>query len=106
MMINSRNILIILTSFLLSSYPTVQAQHIVVQSHLKKYYDQFNVESTFDLYDQETDKYLVYNPALSDQAVTPAHTFKICHAPIGLDTGNLEDDNHNIHWDSVATQLP
>lgn len=31
MMINSRNILIILTSFLLSPYPTVQAQHIEVQ---------------------------------------------------------------------------
>src|SRR5690606_30163792 len=74
MMINSRNTLIILTSFLLSPYLTVQAQHIKVQSHLKKYYDQFNVEGTFVLYDQEADKYLVYNPALSDQAVTPAST--------------------------------
>lgn len=106
MMINSRNILIILTSFLLSSYPTVQAQHIEVQSHLKKYYDQFNVEGTFVLYDQEADKYLVYNPALSDQAVTPASTFKICHSLIGLETGNIEDENHIIHWDSVERQLP
>src|SRR5699024_11901349 len=47
-----------------------------------------------------------YNPALSDQAVTPASTFKICHSLIGLETGNIEDENHIIHWDSVERQLP
>ena len=81
-----------------------QKQTTEIRDDFKKYYDQFEVKGSFLLYDQQKDKYLVYNQAQTNQAFTPASTFKICNSLIGLETGVIKDENFVISWDSVVRQ--
>lgn len=67
----------------------------------KKYYDQYNVNGSFVLYDQNADQFIFYNPEQYKQAFTPASTFKICNSLIGLETGVIADENFIIPWDST-----
>jgi len=67
----------------------------------KKYYDQYKVEGSFVLYDQNSDKYIFYNPFQFKEQFIPASTFKICNSLIGLETGVIKDENFMIPWDGV-----
>ncbi len=67
----------------------------------KKYYDEYNVEGSFVLYDKQQDKYTFYNQEQFNQTFSPASTFKICNSLIGLETGVIKDENFVIPWDSV-----
>lgn len=77
-----------------------------IRSDFKKYYDQFQVEGSFVLYDQEHDTYIIYNQDQFQQGFSPASTFKICNSLIGLETGVIADQNFLIPWDSVNRQNP
>ncbi len=79
-----------------------QKQAIEVRDDFKKYYDQFNVEGSFVLYDSQADKFIFYNQDQFEQTFSPASTFKICNSLIGLETGVIKDDNFVIPWDSVV----
>ncbi|MCO5230973.1 MAG: class D beta-lactamase [Chitinophagales bacterium] len=72
----------------------------------KKYYDLYKVEGTFVLYQQKSNKYIVYNKELSKQLFIPASTFKICNSLIGLETGVIDDENFIIKWDSIIRKYP
>ncbi|MBK9801210.1 MAG: class D beta-lactamase [Bacteroidetes bacterium] len=73
-----------------------------IHNDFKKYYDQFNVEGSFVLYDRQADKYVFYNQNQYNQTFSPASTFKIFNSLIGLETGVINDKHFVIHWDSVA----
>lgn len=77
-----------------------------VRADFKKYYDQFNVEGSFTLYDPQADKFVIYNQDQIKQTFSPASTFKICNSLIGLETGVIKDENFVIPWDSVTRQNP
>ncbi len=77
-----------------------------IRDEFKKYYDQFNVEGSFVLYDPQSDKYIFYNKEHFEQSYSPASTFKICNSLIGLETGVIKDENFVIAWDSVTRQNP
>ncbi len=83
-----------------------QKQATEVRADFKKYYDQFNVEGSFVLYDPQTDKYIFYNQDQFEQTFSPASTYKICNSLIGLETGVIKDENFVIPWDSVTRQNP
>jgi beta-lactamase class D len=87
-----------------SSY--IQPQTTETRNDFKKYYDQFNVEGSFVLYDQSNDKYIFYNQSQYKQEFTPASTFKICNSLIGLETGVIKDENFIIPWDGVTRRVP
>jgi beta-lactamase class D len=72
-----------------------------IRNEYKKYYDQFNVEGSFVLYDPQAEKYVFYNPNQYEQTFSPASTFKICNTLIGLETGVIKDKHFVIQWDSV-----
>lgn len=72
------------------------------RNDFKKYYDKFNVEGSFVLYDPQDDKYIFYNQDQFEQTFSPASTFKICNSLIGLETGVIKDENFVIPWDSVV----
>ncbi len=76
------------------------------RNDFKKFYDQYNVEGSFVLYDQNKDKYTFYNQSQFNQPYTPASTFKICNSLIGLETGVIKDENFVIPWDSIVRQYP
>ena len=77
-----------------------------INSDFKKYYDRYNVEGTFALYDQKNNKYILYNPEQFRQEFIPASTFKICNSLIGLETGIIKDENFVIKWDCVQRKNP
>lgn len=72
-----------------------------VRNDFKKYYDQFGVEGSFVLYNQNVDNYTFYNREQFDRPFSPASTFKICNSLIGLETGVINDENFVIPWDSI-----
>ena len=76
-----------------------------VRSDFKKYYDSFDVEGSFVLYDQNADHYTYFNPDQSTEGFTPVSTFKICNALIGLETGVIPNENFVLPWDSVVRQV-
>jgi beta-lactamase class D len=72
-----------------------------IRNDFKKYYDQFNVEGSFVLYNLQANKYVFYNQDQYEQIFSPASTFKICNSLIGLETGVIKDEHFVIQWDSV-----
>lgn len=83
-----------------------QKQAAEIRDDFKKYYDQFNVDGSFVLYDRQNDKYIFYNREQFSHALTPASTFKICNSLIGLETGIIQDADFVIPWDSITRQNP
>lgn len=79
-----------------------QKQSTEIREDFKKYYDQFQVEGSFALYDTRQDKYTFYNQDQFKQAFSPASTFKICNSLIGLETEVIKDENFVIPWDSIV----
>lgn len=72
-----------------------------------KYFTQNKVQGTFALFNNSTGIFTVYNPdRYRDSAFTPASTFKIVNALIGLQTGVIENDSMVIKWDGVQRPNP
>ena len=83
-----------------------QKQSTEIRDDFKTFYDQFNVEGSFVLYDQNNDKLTFYNREQYKESFSPASTFKICNSLIGLETGVIKDENFVIPWDSIVRQYP
>jgi bla regulator protein BlaR1 len=49
--------------------------------------------------------YVMYNPELAKERLSPCSTFKIPNSLIGLETGVLKDENHPMKWDGVKHQI-
>jgi len=73
-----------------------------IRDDFKMYYEQYQVEGSFALYDQNAGKFILYNQAQFREPYIPASTFKICNSLIGLETGVIADENFMIPWDSVS----
>ena len=98
--------ILILTLAVIGLTACKQKQTTEIRNDFKKYYDQFNVNGSFVLYDPQTDNYIFYNQNQFEQTFSPASTFKICNSLIGLETGVIKDENFVIPWDSVTRQNP
>ncbi len=72
----------------------------------KTYFDEFEVEGCFLLYDFQKDKTTIYNPDRCEQGFLPASTFKMVNTLIGLDNGIITGEDFIIPWDSVHRQIP
>lgn len=79
-----------------------QKQVSDIREDFKKYYDYYQVEGSFALYDPQQAKYTFFNEGQFKQTFSPASTFKICNSLIGLETGVIKDENFVIPWDSVV----
>lgn len=97
-------ILTILVAFSITSCK--QKQLTETRDDFKKYYDQFKVEGSFVLYDQNNDKYIICNEQQFKEPFSPASTFKILNSLIGIETGIIKDENFIIPWDSTVRQNP
>ena len=94
--------IILLTLTVLGLTSCKQKQTTEIRDDFKRYYDQFNVDGSFVLYDPQDDKYVFYNQNQFEQTFSPASTYKICNSLIGLETGVIKDENFVISWDSVT----
>lgn len=96
--------ILLLTIAIFGLIACTQNQATEVRVNFKKYYDQFNVDGSFVLYDPQANKYLFYNQDQFGQTFSPASTYKICNSLIGLETEVIKDENFVIPWDSVPRQ--
>lgn len=99
MLMNFVSILFLYILFLQSGFATEQDS--TIRPDFKKYYDEYNVEGSFALYDQNQNEYIFYNKDQFEKPFMPASTFKILNSLIGLETGVIEDENYVIEWDGV-----
>ena len=76
------------------------------RNDFKKFYDQYQADGSFVLYDLKYNHYIFYNPAQYHQKFIPVSTFKICNSLIGLETGVIKDETFVIKWDSVKQPIP
>jgi beta-lactamase class D len=82
------------------------AAETVPRPEWQRHFDARGVKGTFVLYQPALDRYLVLDPARSRQRFSPASTFKIPNALIGLEVGSITDENEVFHWDGRPKPLP
>jgi beta-lactamase class D len=97
---------LLLTIIVLGLFACKGQQPSETRIDFKKFYDDYNVEGSFVLYDQSEAKYTFYNESQFKQQFSPASTFKICNSLIGLETGVIKNENFVIPWDSVVRRIP
>lgn len=81
-------------------------ERTVLRDDFRKYYDSFQVQGAFALYDPQEDRYILYNPDQFRKPFPAASTFKIPHSLIALETGVVRDANFILPWDSVIRAYP
>jgi beta-lactamase class D len=67
----------------------------------KTYFDKYKVQGSFVLFDPQENVYYHFNKAQYTKAYTPASTYKICNALIGLETGVIKDADYVFPWDGI-----
>jgi beta-lactamase class D len=105
-MTNIKQTILLLTLAVFGLTACKQKQATEIRDDFKKYYDQFNVDGSFVLYDPQADKYTFYNQDQFNKTFSPASTFKICNSLIGLETGVIINEHFVIPFDSVTRQNP
>jgi beta-lactamase class D len=77
--------------------------NVTIQNSYKKYFDEAGVTGTFGLYDNATGQFYIFNlPQFKDSSFTPASTFKIVNALVGIETGKIVDEKMTIAIDSIG----
>ena len=72
-----------------------------IDNKLKIYFDAKNADGCFTMLNNADGNITVYNMALDTMRLTPASTFKIANALIGLQTGVITNDSMIIKWDGI-----
>jgi len=81
------------------TFSSLSAQTITERNDFKKYFDEYNHQGCFVLFDLNKNEYIKYNPAAASQEFIPASTFKIFNSLVGLETGAIKDENEIMKWD-------
>ncbi|HSN61373.1 MAG TPA: class D beta-lactamase [Ferruginibacter sp.] len=95
-------LLLILSSLFIVSISSCTVNKAKIDNNLKKYFDAKNVEGCFTMLNNADGKVTVYNMELDTMRMTPASTFKMANALIGLQTGIVTDENMQIKWDGIT----
>ncbi len=81
-------------------------ERVVVKDEYKKFYDNYNLEGSFALFDANSNETVLVNESQFHQEFSPASTFKICNSLIGIETQVIKDKNFVIKWDSTKHSRP
>ncbi|MFZ9208867.1 MAG: penicillin-binding transpeptidase domain-containing protein, partial [Sediminibacterium sp.] len=77
--------------------------NVTIQNNYKKYFDETATTGSFGLFDNGSGEFYIYNlPQFKDSSFTPASTFKIVNALVGLETGKIVDEKMTISIDSMG----
>lgn len=78
------------------------SNNVDTEPGLEKYFRDANASGTFALFNNSTGRFTVYNlDRYKDSAYTPAATFDIVNALIGLQTGVIRDEKTSFKIDSA-----
>jgi beta-lactamase class D len=76
------------------------------EDSLKKYFDENKTRGCFALYNNATNKFIIYNlKRYRDSSYLPASTFKIVNSLIGLQEGKIINDSMIIKWDGIKRSV-
>ena len=67
---------------------------------------QRGVAGTALIFDEASNRYLVFDRKRAETRFSPASTFKIFNAMVALETGAVKDEYEVIRWDGVERQFP
>lgn len=86
---------------------SADAAELVKKDELEKYFEGFTT-GTFVMYDEDNDRYIVFNEPQSVKRLSPCSTFKIYNSLIGLETGvvDQEDVYTLVKWDGTQYPFP
>jgi beta-lactamase class D len=92
-----------LISILLLVLQSCSPNNVTIQNEYKQYFDETATTGSFGLFDNGSGQFYIYNLAqFKDSSFTPASTFKIVNALVGLETGKIVDEKMTIDIDSIG----
>ncbi|MEY3436857.1 MAG: class D beta-lactamase [Sphingobacteriales bacterium] len=94
-----RNWIVLASIWLLGS---CTVNNVEEDDSLKVFFDEFNVDGTFAMFDNSRGQHVIYNLKRDTTRFMPASTFKIVNALIALQTGRITSDSSIIKWDGVV----
>lgn len=77
----------------------------VIRDDFKRFYDRYNVQGSFIMYDQKNDRYTIHNQEQTLVPFTPASTFKIFNSLVSLEEEVVKDEYVVFKWDGKERQL-
>ena len=90
---------------LLISFTSCSVNRAKIDNSLGKYFEENKVEGCVTLLNNSDGKVTVYNMALDTARFSPASTFKIVNALIGLEIGKISDEKMVIKWDGIKREV-
>ncbi len=89
-------------SFLIAVLNSCSPNNVKIDNSVKTIFDQYNVVGSFGLFDNGAGNFTIYNlKRYRDSAYSPASTFKIVNALIGIETGRISNEKMIIPWDKT-----
>lgn len=80
--------------------------NVDIDDTLGKYFDAQGAKGTFGMFDNSRGTFTIYDLEAFRTRYSPASTFKIVNALVGLQTGRLTSDSTIIPWDGVVRERP
>jgi beta-lactamase class D len=80
--------------------------NVDIDDSLGKHFEASGAKGTFGMFDNSRGRFTIYNLDRFKERFSPASTFKIVNAMIGLQTGKLTTDSTVIPWDGVTRERP
>lgn len=96
-----RNFLLLSALFIAAFATSCSDVRIKEHPEWKKYFDEYQVDGCFEVYDNNKEIAHYYNKERCATQLSPASTFKIFNSLVGLETGVAPDEQLVIKWDSV-----
>lgn len=94
-----------LLSVLLFAFAACTTNRANINNSFKKYFDSSNVDGSFSFLNNQLGDITVYNMKLDTQRFSPGTSFKIVNTLIGIQTGNIENENTVIRDSTDTSKL-
>jgi beta-lactamase class D len=78
--------------------------NVDLDESIGKYFDAQGAVGTFGMFDNSRGRFTIYDLDRFKKRYSPASTFKIVNALIGLQTGRLTSDSTVIPWDGITRE--
>jgi beta-lactamase class D len=82
------------------------SNNIDIDNGLARHFEKEGVKGTFGMFDNSRGRFTIYDMERFRKRYSPASTFKIVNALVGLQTGRLTTDSSVIPWDGTVRDNP
>jgi beta-lactamase class D len=100
---NPRQLLVILLAATLGG---CASNNVDIDNGLARHFEKEGATGTFGMFDNSRGRFTIYDMERFRRRYSPASTFKIVNALVGLQTGRLTTDSSVIPWDGTVREKP